>query len=252
MQIEHTIEHTNLPYFDISTIKPNTVVAIVGQHMCGKTTMIKRLLENVLHYEGVYMTDGYRDTDANIDACIGDVLKSDEKNTIILDDIIIGRNAWKNFQKLIFNGKCYRKNLIMTLDSLLYLAPSYRGNLDYIFIRYGSTFDRKRIYDNIENDGSNNIKWDEFNEEVDKVWKADGYQWIVIDNTQHGDANRLFYYSQTKPVNKVNPTEAIINKIDIVDENDNAATSLNDEAVISDNNTPSIMDTIWKWITWSQ
>ena len=214
-----------LPYFDLKNINESSSIAIVGQRHCGKTQMIETLLSNVAHYDDVYRANGLYDTDYNIEKNIGDVLKSTDINTIVLDDVIIGTNSWKNFQKLMFNGRNYKKNILIGMQSLIDLPTAYRKNLQYIFIRCGSSFDRKRIYEYIEGTDNNNLTWEKYNEIIDQVWNEPDYQWIVIDNTKkrENENPKLYYYSKTKP-----PTAVVS---------------------ASDSNT-SMMDVIWNWMTW--
>jgi len=226
MNLMETINQ--LPYFDLKNINESSFIAIVGQRHCGKTQMIETLLSNVMYYDDVYRANGLYDTGSNIEKNIGDVLKTTEINTIVLDDAIIGTNSWKNFQKLMSNGRHYKKNVIIGLQSLIDLPPAYRKNLHYIFVRCGSPFDRKRIYEYIECNDNNNLTWEKYNEIIDQVWNEPDYQWIVIDNTkkEENENPKLYYYSKTEP----QPTVVV-------------------EKTASDSNA-SMIDVIWNWMTW--
>lgn len=269
-----------LEHFNFSGIKKTSKIAIIGPRCCGKTTLIEELLAQNPNYTDVYRANGIYDTDANIDSCIGDVLRSDDVNTVILDDVFVGMNSWKNLQKLFFNGH-YQKNLIITLQSLKFLPPSYRSNLDYIFMKDGDTFDRNRLYNYLDNTEYGLIPWSNFNDTLDNIWdNRNDRQWIVLDNTvkngindDNGYEDRLFYYSKKEnelrkdSTNSTIPMIAMemipINPIDEYrvpgtiekrkNDTDQVTSETTTDSNANTNTNASIftLDRLWSWLNWN-
>jgi hypothetical protein len=177
--------HLHLKKFDISSIKDDKVVVLIGKRETGKSFLVKDLLyyhrdipigtvisatESANGFYGhiipsLFIHDEY--TPPVIDNVIKrqKLLKKrikreeevygmsriDPRSFLILDDCLYD-SCWskdKNIKLLFMNGRHYNMFFIITMQYPLGVPPSLRTNIDYVFIlRENLVSNRKRIYEN--------------------------------------------------------------------------------------------------------
>lgn len=177
--------HLHLKKFDISSIKDDKVVVLIGKRETGKSFLVKDLLyyhrdipigtvisatESANGFYGdivpsIFIHDEY--TPPVIDNVIKrqKLLKKrinketetygqsriDPRSFLILDDCLYD-SCWskdKNIKLLFMNGRHYNMFFIITMQYPLGVPPSLRTNIDYVFVlRENLIGNRKRIYEN--------------------------------------------------------------------------------------------------------
>ena len=177
--------HLHLKKFDISSIKDDKVVVLIGKRETGKSFLVKDLLyyhrdipigtvisatESANRFygdivPGIFIHDEYtppvidnvikrqkllkkrinRENDMYGSSCI------DPRSFLILDDCLYDA-CWskdKNIKLLFMNGRHYNMFFIITMQYPLGVPPNLRTNIDYVFIlRENLIGNRKRIYEN--------------------------------------------------------------------------------------------------------
>jgi GTPase SAR1 family protein len=161
--------------FEISTIRNDAIIFIIGKEDTGKTTLIKELFNNS-NIKDISIFDKKKDYDYLSDkATIYDVYKEellddivrsqkkrkriseDKSHVVVVDDTIdnIDRFRSKNFMSIFLNGRFLRLGLICSMSYPYKLSPAVSCNTDYIFMfndtnienmielhhRYGHIFD---------------------------------------------------------------------------------------------------------------
>lgn len=175
----------HLKKFDISSIKDDKVVVLIGKRETGKSFLVKDLLyyhrdlpigtvisatEAANGFYGdivpsIFIHDEY--TPAVVDNVIKrqKLLKKriekekktfgtsriDPRSFLILDDCLYD-SCWskdKNIRLLFMNGRHYNMMFVITMQYPLGVPPNLRTNIDYVFIlRENLVSNRKRIYEN--------------------------------------------------------------------------------------------------------
>ena len=175
-----------LKKFDITTIKDDKVIVLLGKRETGKTYLVKdilyyhqsipigtvispteeankcfhdivpnmfiheditsELLGNVLKRQKKIMKMRNRDIKRNGKS------KVDPRAFLILDDCLANNKAWINdstIRSLFMNGRHYKILFMITCQHPLGLPPNLRTNVDYVFIlRENIMSNRRRIYEN--------------------------------------------------------------------------------------------------------
>jgi uridine kinase len=140
--------------FDFSTFHDNPVVVIYGKRSCGKTTLINNIIDcknmrnnfTVFNYKHGEYTDAreeYNDDQyLQYDKKINEIIKNKNnyKNRdnywVILDNMELNLEKIKTqpFKLIFMNGRCLKLGLFITFQYPLILPPSYRTNIDYVFV----------------------------------------------------------------------------------------------------------------------
>lgn len=226
----NTVQQVN--EFDLTNIKPNTNIAVIGKHSTGKNWCIK----NLIHQIGNQSTTIISPTDTNFyetsfpnasiyygcnTSIIGDIIydqavknqqNKSKKVTVVIDGCLQSND--NNIKDLFMNGRHYNLTSIITMQYPLGINPELRCNLDYVFI-FKDHFERnlKRIYAYYANVFPT---YDAFKTVFLQITK--GYNCMVIDLRKPDIASSIYYFNPTKcnsniiqtPINKP-VTESQIN-----------------------------------------
>jgi hypothetical protein len=175
----------HLKKFDISSIKDDKVVVLIGKRETGKSFLVKDLL---YYHRDIPIGTVISATEA-ANGFYGDVIPSifihdeytpgvvenvikrqkllkkriekekktfggsrvDPRSFLILDDCLYD-SCWskdKNIRLLFMNGRHYNIMFVITMQYPLGVPPNLRTNIDYVFIlRENLVSNRKRIYEN--------------------------------------------------------------------------------------------------------
>jgi len=169
----------NLKKFNITSIASDSVVVFIGKRRTGKSFLVKDLLyyhrdipigtiisgtENANKFYG-YFVPGMFLHDEYTPQLLNSVVKRqqlikkkkekddkiDTRAFMILDDCLYD-SSWvkdKNIRCLFYNGRHYNVFFAITMQYPLGIPPSFRTNIDYVFIlRENNINNRKRIYEN--------------------------------------------------------------------------------------------------------
>ena len=170
-----------LKKFNMSSIKDDSVVVLIGKRNTGKSYLTKDLLYNNKDIpvgtviSPTEMANKFYSNmippifihDEYTPPVISNVIKRQKKlkkitnsssehsdldlrTFLILDDCLYD-NSWqkdKNIRNIFMNGRHYNILFILTMQFALGIPPNLRTNIDYVFIlRENIVSNRKRIYD---------------------------------------------------------------------------------------------------------
>lgn len=200
--------------FDISKIKDNHSVAIIGKRACGKSILAKDIIYHKqdipvcavidpYYFSGFYEKFIpkmliYKEYDPQIiknfikrQKTISRINQIDDKRShLILDNC--DRNLDENFHKLLFTHRNYNIGVCFTMQYSHYMPPSIRNNIDYTFIfRENMLPTRKKLYE------QHYTKIFESFEQFSAIMDGLGdYECIVIDNTVYEGKieDKIFWY----------------------------------------------------------
>ena len=221
----------NLKKFDISVIKPNKSVVIIGKRNRGKSYLVKDLLYNnkdILPIgSAISITECANEfyskiippmlvydeySDNIVDNIVYRQKKIKEKidmeidknnysnlnpNTfLIMDGLMDSAKQWvksNNMKTCFINSRLLNLLLIITIQYPLGIPPELRTNIDYIFIfRENIISNRKRLYEHYANIFTT---FDIFCQVMDNCTGED-YQCLVIDNSSKSNKieDKVFWY----------------------------------------------------------
>jgi hypothetical protein len=220
--------------FDMSKIKHDKVVVLIGKRETGKSFLVKDLL---WHNQGlpcgtvISGTEGANQFysrmvpplfvhDEYSPLVIANVLKRqklmakkiakdlgergttsvDPRNFLILDDCLYD-NSWirdKNVRYLFMNGRHVHTMFIITMQYALGIPPNLRTNIDYVFIlRENIMNNRRKLY---EQYAGMFPDFDSFCQVMNQC--TENYECLVIDNNAKSNKleDQVFWYkAQTRP-----------------------------------------------------
>jgi hypothetical protein len=223
-----------LKKFDMSRIKHDKVVVLIGKRETGKSFLVKDLL---WHNQGlpcgtvISGTEGANQFyskmvpplfvhDEYSPLVIANVLKRqkliakkiakdlsergttsvDPRNFLILDDCLYD-NSWikdKNVRYLFMNGRHVHTMFIITMQYALGIPPNLRTNIDYVFIlRENIMNNRRKLY---EQYAGMFPDYDSFCQVMNQC--TENYECLVIDNNAKSNKleDQVFWYkAQSRP-----------------------------------------------------
>lgn len=173
-----------LKKFDMSSVPYNSICVFVGSRGVGKSSLIKDFLYHHRDYPVVSVVSGTEEANQSFskivpslfihDECTPELLDNvikrqkiikkrqnkeiamygksniDTRACLLLDDCMYD-NSWqreKNIRYLFFNGRHLDTSLILSLQFVLGIPPSYRSNVDYVFIcREPIISNQKRLFE---------------------------------------------------------------------------------------------------------
>jgi len=224
----------NLKKFDISKIKDDKVVVLIGKRNTGKSFLVKDLLYHHRNLpigtviSGTEMANGFYSSilpkqfiHYDFSPVIVDKLIKRQKKLIkqikkdvtrynhsnidprlffIMDDCLYD-SSWtrdENIRCIFMNGRHFKIFFIITMQFPLGVPPNLRTNIDYVFILRENTINnRKRIYDNYAGIFPN---FDIFNQVMDQC--TQNYECLVIDNTsKSNEINDVIFWYKAAPHN---------------------------------------------------
>lgn len=200
--------------FDINNITKHSSVLIISRRESGKTTLCKKIMENLNCDEHVIITHktqtDYIENDKTkiYTEYNNDIIKSSletQSNHIdlhgkinsdlclIIDDSSIFSSVTKddNFTELMYNSRHYKISLILTNQIPLSMKPDFITNIDYImlFVTDNMTHIKKMYYDYAEFFKT----FDEFHNVFNILTKDYGV--MVISNRVKNIYDRVFWYN---------------------------------------------------------
>jgi len=160
----------NLKQFDMSKIKRDKVVVLIGKRGTGKSCLTKDILFNhkdipvavvVSGSERVnafyshmipdlYIYDNYKEE--IVESLLKRQVKAEnnswtEKNAILIFDDCLYDNAWvkdTKIREVFMNGRHYNLMFILTMQYAMGIPPALRTNIDYVFIFRDNIHSNKR------------------------------------------------------------------------------------------------------------
>ena len=209
--------------FNPNTMVKNLSILIIGKRGTGKSILINHLLQFIQNREETNLTivspterlNPYlrnKFTNAKIEYDLTDTFmeqyvktasdmkinKSNKSTTLVLDQCLAQKKCWArdpNIMEIVMNGRCYRINCIMVVQTPIGIPPEMRLNFDYVFI-FGddSHINKKKIWDNYVSMLPN---YNVF-ERVFDVCTQD-YKCMVINNIAHSEniQEKIFWFRAT-------------------------------------------------------
>lgn len=211
--------------FDISKVRDDSVIIMLGKRNTGKSFLCKDLLsyhsdmptgvvisgtESSNHFYSdifppLFIYDEYKpEIIANIVSRQKKVIKKnqsarggqeiDPRMCFIMDDCLYD-DRWVrdvNIRSIFMNGRHMKIMFIFTMQYPLGVPPVLRANIDYVFIlREQIVSNRKRIYDNY---CGMLPSFDIFCTVLDNT--TENYECLVVDNTSKSNKieDQIFYY----------------------------------------------------------
>ena len=210
----YNMQDLQIKKFDINNITKHSSVLIISRRESGKTTLCKKIMENLNCDEHVIITHktqtDYIENDKTkiYTEYNNDIIKSSletQSNHIdlhgkinsdlclIIDDSSIFSSVAKddNFTELMYNSRHYKISLILTNQIPLSMKPDFITNIDYImlFVTDNMTHIKKMYYDY-----AGFFKtFDEFHNVFNILTKDYGV--MVISNRVKNIYDRVFWYN---------------------------------------------------------
>lgn len=216
-----------LKRFDMSTIKTDAVVVILGKRRTGKSFLTRDLLSHISDvpagvvisgteasngffgaiFPPVFIYDGYspkiiENLVRRQKAAVARSKKDrsiDPRCLLVMDDCLYDK-TWvndENMRQIFMNGRHLGIGLIITSQYPLGIPPNFRSNIDYVFIlRENIVANRRRIYDNY---CGVLPTFDAFCSVLDQT--TENHECLVVDNcsTSNKMEEILFYYKAEEP-----------------------------------------------------
>lgn len=173
MTHNHSSNVYNFHQFDMSKIKPGSIILVLGARGTGKTTMILELMYHIRHYPMGLMMVGTMDTADQYakhfpsiliyegwnPEAITKLMQDQEKrmmklrrkgldvtriphNFIILDDLLFDFkkvNNDPNMKRLFLNGRHFHTTIIIAAQYAMQITKENRAQVDYVFATYQKT-----------------------------------------------------------------------------------------------------------------
>ena len=212
-----------LKKFNMSDIKDDKVVVLIGKRDTGKSFLCKDIL---YHHKSIPVGQVISGTEgANqfyskivpklfihgefkpeivqnmlkrqrlmIDQINGGNQEIDPRAFLILDDCLYD-NSWaknKDMRSVFMNGRHYKLLFLLTMQYALGIPPNLRTNIDYVFIlRENYVSNRKRLY---EHYAGMFPTFEMFNQVMDQC--TENYECLVINNNAKSNklTDQVFWY----------------------------------------------------------
>ena len=209
--------------FNMSDIKDDKVVVLIGKRDTGKSFLCKDIL---YHHKSIPVGQVISGTEgANqfyskivpklfihgefkpeivqnmlkrqrlmIDQINGGNQEIDPRAFLILDDCLYD-NSWaknKDMRSVFMNGRHYKLLFLLTMQYALGIPPNLRTNIDYVFIlRENYVSNRKRLY---EHYAGMFPTFEMFNQVMDQC--TENYECLVINNNAKSNklTDQVFWY----------------------------------------------------------
>lgn len=173
--VSDTIE---IQKFDLSSMKSDSTICIIGKRRSGKSELVKAIMKQFSHIPygvvfskteraspffskfipNTYIYDSYDEDimkkvlNRQADRVEEESKKPENNMFIIMDDMMASASEWKNastLSEIMLNGRHRNIFFIITLQYVKGIPPALRSNMDYVFI-YKETqkTTRKLIYEN--------------------------------------------------------------------------------------------------------
>lgn len=185
-----------VPDFDVTRVRPDSIVFVIGKRMTGKTTIALDLVTRSGIEFGMAVSpvnpEEYADVPVVADEwhpqLVGNLLKRqraaiksdvpDPRAFVVLDNCMYD-SKWHEDPHVRTMFICNRSSkllVVMTMAYALPVPPSIRSNVDYVFVlRETSVDNRRRVWQTYVNPIST---FEDFNALMDSL---DGYWCVVVD-----------------------------------------------------------------------
>lgn len=216
---------TPLRQFDMTKIKHNSVVVMIGMRETGKSFLVKDLLwhhkdiptgivvsgtEGANHFYSKVIPPTFIHEEYS-PLIVADVLNRqkmlarnrtadvDPRNFLILDDCLYD-STWicdRNVRELFMNGRQLHTMFIITMLYAMGIPPVLRANIDYLFIfRENIVSNRRRLY---EQYAGMFPDFDTFCQVLEQL-TAENFECLVIDNTSKSNTleDNVFWYKASE------------------------------------------------------
>lgn len=175
-------QQTTIPVkqFDMSQLKMNSVIVVIGRRNSGKSTLIKDILYHQRRLPAGCVISGSEEVNSFYSSFIPSILIKNEFRTehlenlfkrqksvlqragegalsvspdcfLVMDDCLFD-NKWTRdveMRRVFLNGRHYKITYLLSLQYPLGISPFLRTQIDYVFIlRDQSLNNRKRLYVN--------------------------------------------------------------------------------------------------------
>jgi hypothetical protein len=180
LQVGQKSDVVSIHKFDFSTLCQSPSICMIGKRGSGKTVLTRELLtymykHNMIdeciiisprdkmepEYDQIADKRYYSYDDKIVEELIEiQKFRIDEarqtgkkpKNVVIvLDDCLSSRGDWVKshaIREVLFNGRCYRITIILTMQFPIGVSPELRANFDYVFLAFDNFMSNiKRIYE---------------------------------------------------------------------------------------------------------
>lgn len=166
-------KYVDIQRFDMSRIKPGSVVLVLGDRGTGKTIITKEILYNLRDYPMGVVMAGSLDTvdeykqhvpntliyDEYVPELVTKLQDEQEKRLhqvgkarlppvfLLLDDLMFDKNKINNdtfFKKAIFNGRHFNITIIIVAQYVKHISAELRPQADYIFTTYQKNSEQRR------------------------------------------------------------------------------------------------------------
>jgi hypothetical protein len=217
-----------LKKFDITSIKDDKIVVLIGKRGTGKTELLKDILYFKRDFPIGTVINPTESANKNFSTLVPPIFIHEEYKPEIIDNVLkrqtkiikkihkenqlYGRssidpraflilddclydNAWKkdkNIRYIFMNGRHKRLFFLVTMQYVLGIAPDLRTNVDYVFIcRENIIANRKRLYDAF---AGMFPTFEIFCSVMDAC--TENFECLVIDNTSRSNRleDQVFWY----------------------------------------------------------
>ena len=217
-----------LKKFDITSIKDDKIVVLIGKRGTGKTELLKDILYFKRDFPIGTVINPTESANKNFSSLVPPIFIHEEYRPEIIDNVLkrqtmimkkinkeiqlYGRsnidpraflilddclydNAWKkdkNIRYIFMNGRHKKLFFLVTMQYVLGIAPDLRTNVDYVFIcRENIIANRKRLYDAF---AGMFPTFEIFCSVMDAC--TENFECLVIDNTSRSNRleDQVFWY----------------------------------------------------------
>jgi hypothetical protein len=214
--------------FDVSNIKDDKIVVLIGKRGTGKTELLKDILYFKRDFPIGSVINPTESANKNFSSLVPPIFIHEEYRPEIIDNVLkrqtvimkkinkeiqmYGRssidpraflilddclydNAWKkdkNIRYIFMNGRHKKLFFLVTMQYVLGIAPDLRTNVDYVFIcRENIIANRKRLYDAF---AGMFPTFECFSSVMDQC--TENFECLVIDNTSRSNKleDQVFWY----------------------------------------------------------
>jgi hypothetical protein len=239
--------------FDMSNLKKDGIIVLLGKRRTGKSFMVKDILfhkRNEMPMGTVIsrtdkMSHFYDQFIPKI--CIHNIFSADILKKVLLRQVKANKEDWKHkgafllmddcladasnwtkdesIKEIFFNGRWYKLLYIVTMQAPMAMPPALRTNIDYtIILKNNNASDREKIYKHYAGVFPTR---ELFERTMDGC--TEDYNSLIIDNTTHSNRleDQVFFYKAEPHDDFKMFSDVIWRKSDQLYKNEESASSKN-------------------------